>query len=194
MKRKINVGFTLAELLIALALLGVVATFTIPKVLQSQQDQSYKAKAKEAAGSIAAAYSILKQNNLLTSNTRPVDLTPYLNYTSVDTSTSIDWVQTAGSLSCTATEPCYKLHNGGTLRFMDVYFSGTGTTNAIYFDFDPDGVNSGSTSGPGKSVEFVLYYTGRLTTYGAHTDNTVSSAGTRVNAIPAYDPSWFGWN
>lgn len=40
-------GFTLAELLIALAILGVIATFTIPKILQAQQNQKKQAILKE---------------------------------------------------------------------------------------------------------------------------------------------------
>jgi prepilin-type N-terminal cleavage/methylation domain-containing protein len=40
-------GFTLAELLIALALLGIIASFTIPKVLESSTNAKYKAMAKE---------------------------------------------------------------------------------------------------------------------------------------------------
>ncbi len=39
-------GFTLAELLMALAILGVIATFTIPKILGAQQSSSSNAKAK----------------------------------------------------------------------------------------------------------------------------------------------------
>ena len=40
-------GFTLAELLIALLILGVIATFTIPKVLQSQESSQQKSVFKE---------------------------------------------------------------------------------------------------------------------------------------------------
>lgn len=46
-------GFTLAELLIALAILGVIATFTIPKILTTQQNSKYNAMAKEVASSFA---------------------------------------------------------------------------------------------------------------------------------------------
>ena len=45
-------GFTLAELLISLAILGVIATFTIPKVLYSQQDSQKKAVFKEVIASL----------------------------------------------------------------------------------------------------------------------------------------------
>lgn len=42
-----RLGFTLAELLIALTILGVVATFTIPKILSSQQNDKKKAVFRE---------------------------------------------------------------------------------------------------------------------------------------------------
>ncbi|MEB3287336.1 MAG: prepilin-type N-terminal cleavage/methylation domain-containing protein [Vampirovibrionales bacterium] len=46
-------AFTLAELLIALAILGVIATFTIPKVLTAQADQQKKAVFKETIAALA---------------------------------------------------------------------------------------------------------------------------------------------
>ncbi len=55
-KQRYASGFTLAELLIALALLGVIATFTIPKVLQANTDAKYNAEAKETIQMIANAY------------------------------------------------------------------------------------------------------------------------------------------
>lgn len=47
-------GFTLAELLISLAILGVIATFTIPKVLNAQQDSKRKAVLRETLASLEA--------------------------------------------------------------------------------------------------------------------------------------------
>ncbi|MBL8031855.1 MAG: prepilin-type N-terminal cleavage/methylation domain-containing protein [Candidatus Doudnabacteria bacterium] len=52
-------GFTLAELLIALVILGVIATFTIPKVLYANQNTKYNAIAKEAMGTIRPSLSTL---------------------------------------------------------------------------------------------------------------------------------------
>jgi Tfp pilus assembly protein FimT len=54
---KWQVGFTLAELFIALGILGMIATFTIPKVLQTQQGNQYRSAAKETAAMVSEAYA-----------------------------------------------------------------------------------------------------------------------------------------
>lgn len=48
-------GFTLAELLISLAILGVIATFAIPKVLSSQQDGQRVALVRETFAALSEA-------------------------------------------------------------------------------------------------------------------------------------------
>jgi prepilin-type N-terminal cleavage/methylation domain-containing protein len=50
--RNASLGFTLAELLIALGILGVIATFAIPKILVAQQDTKRKAVLKETMAAL----------------------------------------------------------------------------------------------------------------------------------------------
>lgn len=62
-------GFTLAELLIALTILGVIATFTIPKILQGQQNAQRKSIVKETVASFSQiAYEGYLKGELDTSN------------------------------------------------------------------------------------------------------------------------------
>ncbi|MGE0200649.1 MAG: type II secretion system protein [Candidatus Melainabacteria bacterium] len=51
MKRNV-IGFTLAELLIALAILGVIATYAVPKILTAQSDSKKQAICKETLAAI----------------------------------------------------------------------------------------------------------------------------------------------
>lgn len=51
-----KLGFTLSELLISLAILGLIAVFAIPKVVQALTEQQLKAAGKEA---ISTLYSVL---------------------------------------------------------------------------------------------------------------------------------------
>lgn len=188
-------GFTLAELLIALSILGIIATFTIPKVLVSQQDTTYKANAKDVMAAMSAAYHQCKLEGRLTTATKIGDLTPYLNYVRVNT-TSVDDNYGDPTLNCAgSTYDCLNLHNGGVLAYRDsASFGGSASTNALPFFFDPDGkVTDGTTNGPGKSVVFFIYYNGRLTERAdvlQGTSNTVSSYG----PITGKTPPWFSWN
>jgi len=193
--RRSIAGFTLAELLIALVILGVIATFTIPKVLQSQQDTKWKSMAKEVASIISGAYSAYQLQNSASSQVKPMDFTPFINYVQLDNTTSskIDHVPGQLALDCTAGQPCLLLHNGGSLRLTNQTFGGTAGTNAIRIYFDPDSKYSGSANGEGKSVLFFLYYSGRLRTKASIEPNTCDESTCR-NPDLTEDPAWFSWN
>ena len=105
-------AFTLAELLIALAILGVIATFTIPKILDSGSSSEFNTKAKETAGMISEALQIHKLNGQLSSSTISADLTQYMNYVRAETAGGlIDHYHTATFQACSASaqQPCLKV-------------------------------------------------------------------------------------
>ncbi len=180
-------GFTLAELLSALAILGVIATFTIPKVLNASTNGQFNATAKEAAGMLTEAYGAYRLENSDPSGTMSwVDITPYMNYVRVDTATNAI-TSSGGSDFCgNGGRTCLRLHNGSLIWAGNVRtFGGTSDLNAnfIYFNPAPD-------DGVTRAVAYILYYNGRFTSRPHMLSGTVSSAG----AISAgTDPTWFEW-
>ncbi len=191
-------GFTLAELLISLAILGVIATFTIPKILSTQQNGQYNAEAKEVAAMISGAYQQAQLAGSVDANTKSGDLTPYMNYLKYDTSgILIDSHPGGDSRTCDAVNPCIWLHGGGVIWLQNLSsFGGVTNNHMIEFTFDPDGAYSGSSAdSPGKAVQFSLYYNGFLTTRGKVKPSSCDSlySSCTINPNPAYDPSWFSW-
>jgi prepilin-type N-terminal cleavage/methylation domain-containing protein len=190
---KHRTGFTLAELLIALAILGVIATFTIPKVLYAQQNAKYNAIAKEAMSTISAAYQQAQFAGIVSSSTTAGDLTPYMNFVATDTSTLIDDWQTGTTWGCDSSVRCLKLHNGAILAYDNRTFTGrpgsVAKDNLLLFQIDPDGVYSGTTNGPGKALAIVLYYDGGIGTQGNPRPNSNYSTW----GSPSYEPPWFSW-
>jgi prepilin-type N-terminal cleavage/methylation domain-containing protein len=174
MNRLREKAFTLAELLIALVILGVIAAFTIPKVLQSQQSQEWKATTKEASAMVSGAFQAYLLANKVSTATEFADLTPYMNYVALDTSSQIDrYYNSAGTFNCgDAGEICLRLHNGTMLRGHDESdlsgYDGNDAVHAMFFEIDPDGkvTTDGSATSPGKCVILILYANGRLTTWG----------------------------
>jgi prepilin-type N-terminal cleavage/methylation domain-containing protein len=194
-------GFTLSELLISLALLGVIAVFTIPKILITQQDSRYNATAKEVVAMISEAYLRLKQDKGISTSTSSGDLSPYMNYVSVaNPASEIDGLGDGGTSytrDCDIT--CLRLHSGGILKLTSnscggvTAFGGTSATHSISFTFDPDGLPYATAGGTGTAIEFLLFYNGRVTTRGEQAGyaNSCFSAG---GPFPSLNPSWFSWN
>ena len=183
--RRAHKGFTLAELLIALAILGVIATFTIPKILSAQTSSQATAIAKEAASMFNAAFTTYSMNNTLSTGTTAGVLTQYMNYVAVDTTTAYTGSGGTALSTCSAALPCLKLHNGGILQYSTAQ-SFSATTGGIEFEVDPDG--NGTIGG----IEFIQFYNGRLSTVGANGGHPTTSASVfaNINTDPSYLTNW----
>jgi len=176
MSRQPQFGFTLAELLIALAILGEIATFTIPKIISAQTNSKNNAVAKETMSAMGAAYQQLQAN---TSGTMPTSttagaLTQYMNYVAVDSTSSIDGYPTGPATLACGTFFCLRLHSGALLLLPPaVSFGSNGYIDGM---IDPDG----QVTSKNDTLVVIIYSNGRVTQYG-------EVAGS------SYTPSWFSW-
>ncbi len=157
---KAGAGFTLAELLIALAILSIISTFTIPKIMSIQSDARNNAIVKEAAASIEQILMSRRARGLVAPDTKMSDLAADLNYVRKDTSAStvVDIPPGYGTTDCATVQYCYVLHNGSIVYGYNSAFNGfvpfdaSGTSNAIMFQVDPDGKVTNASSDLGKAV------------------------------------------
>lgn len=191
-----NKGFTIAELLISLAILSVIAVFTIPKIIGASTDSRFNAIAKEDIAALSGSIQNLKATGNMNASTKWSDIVAYLNYITLDSSGSlIDAQYSTTTYTCSSARTCIRMHNGSVIMYRtSISFGGTGNLNAMHVHIDPDGVvtNGGTTDGPGKAVAVFFYYNGRVADEGNIDVNTQNNSAT-YNPNTGNVPPWFSW-
>lgn len=194
-------GFTLLEVLIAVAILGVIATFAIPKILQASGDAKMTAVFKESMAAVSGSYTAYDQVQGLSYGANGTNgatlLDTYLNHvrklSSGHTEASVTTAHGDEIFNCSTSEPCYELHNGAWLQAgaaANDGFQERSATHAIQFNLDPDGLGRGA-----GMVTVYMLANGRLVTYS---DNQGVPAGLGPAALPDAeldtDPEWATWS
>jgi len=162
-------GFTLSELLVSLAVLGLIAAFAVPKVLTSVGNSTLLANAKEAISTISGAYEALKAdfNGMLPTTTglqmvtgipSKMSFNQIGNYTRGAAGTADTFVQAAAPAAATH---AVRFANNAIIAFnpADTFSNGGAVATRlgrVVFEVDPDGI------GPNKGFTVQLGYDGRV--------------------------------
>ena len=212
-------GFTLAEMLIALALIGIIAALLIPKLLGSTNGNAKRSTVLQSAMAITHAledYSEGGTTNSIKASTSATSLMPYFNYIEVVTTGNLDGTEANGpgggesTWDCASEITCLRMHSGGYLGFLNGGFGnsanpGAPTTgnptdlNSIWLLVDTDGSPSinGKASDSNNSIWLVLYPTGKIKSWSTIDPGTayINNSGALTAAVPlaASDPDWFYW-
>jgi prepilin-type N-terminal cleavage/methylation domain-containing protein len=167
-------GFTLTELMIALGLVGILASIALPALLNAPQQGLVSARAKRGQATVASAYTQFVNDRGRSSTLRLNDFVDNINHTGEVTTGLMDAPPsgTAISFDCAdATIACYRLQDDSVLVYDTTQpFGGTTNWHAISYFIDPDGRYEGSvttnTTSISKSTQFLLYYDGKTRTAG----------------------------
>lgn len=115
-------AFTLAELLIALVILGVIATFTIPKVLTTQQNSQRTAVFREVIASLYQVAEAGVLEGVFTPTSQDSDQGPYfldkLNFVKLCSTDSLAqgcWDAAQGDIDYDDAEMGGVMHNGAAI-------------------------------------------------------------------------------
>ena len=127
MKRKRSYGFTLAEVLITLAIIGVVAALSIPAVISNSQQQEFKTGLRKAVSVLNSAITM----NMALDGESPYDNVDLYNYL----------MRHMSILKSTSRTGWYsKNRTGGSLNVN--YNSAFYTTDGMRFEFEDSGGSS----------------------------------------------------
>lgn len=137
-------GFTLPELLIGVALLGLIAIFTIPKVVQNIEKTNYSSIYKEAYSSFAnLTQEATQQNQGFGTNAEVLDwLASRLDYANFcPTNALTESCRTTIADNNWHTLPGFKLKNGSVVM-LDITLTSNKPLISVMIDVDGDKGNN----------------------------------------------------
>ena len=215
-------GLTLAEVIIALILLAVLASILMPPQLINTGEAKLLNQTKETGAELSLAYTSFASLQDPTYATTTANVTGRANYIRIVTDSSQN-IQvrfrvadgapdqgcdsTSGTLctsQCTAVKPCLVMQNGGLVQYdADANFNAIAfpapppppyNRYALRFLYDPDGSTAVQTA-----TAFYLFFGGRVSTEQnidrtlvTDTDNATPRYGS--TALSIRDPEYiFAW-
>ena len=158
LKLKKNKGFTLAEVLVTLVVIGVVAALCIPALIQNTQQAQYKSALKENNAVLSAALQRYMSDNagslsgtFIDANSFKNNITQYLNILKDCNGAGLGngWASSSNYMNGSANmstwdtftslnEPTIQLPNGSSVHF---YYSTHGSTTCSS-NFSADSLNN----------------------------------------------------
>jgi type II secretory pathway pseudopilin PulG len=170
-------AFTMAELVVGLGLLGLMAAIALPSVVQiKQNDGAVKVQLQTAVQRLSMAYTQYKLDYDPALTIGVAQLAPYLSQSKlVTTAATVNNWSDATSLTCnTATATCYTMGDGTTVATHPSYRFGKGNEVTLtdrclpfYVDIDSKYINGGATSDLNtRSALFFMMYSGQVLSVG----------------------------
>jgi prepilin-type N-terminal cleavage/methylation domain-containing protein len=173
-------GFTLAEALIAVTIVGIIATMTIPTILVETQDNNSFIRVKALCQRLMEASSRLE--NVSPDNLDPTgeELLQFTNFSTRKTDGST--LLTGSTQACSEDFPCYQFSDGSVVQTNNVP---PNQDDYTYFNIDPDGER-----GPREAMTVVYdHEMGRLTSYDALLADGFTSTPP-ASFVPFNDPEY----
>jgi prepilin-type N-terminal cleavage/methylation domain-containing protein len=196
-------AFTLAELIIALIIVGIIATLTVAGVNKSPSNKKALAATQAAAMEVQSAYTRYLLDYELMPEATFATFLPYLASRTQPYTGTLNSDANGGSLTCGSGDfACAKLSNGAViayktnLQFAQASASST-VDRCIPVIIDPDGKFVDSYKS--FAVYLVMEYGGRLeTTYEmpvatCNSYNITTAADVPINGDSIPLPDWWSW-
>lgn len=153
-------GFTLAELLIALSMLGIIATFTIPKLLNNTANNQKTSVLRETISTLSEAIYTGTKTNQFTGTPASYFLNTLNAYKQCPANANTEGCWSHVHFDGLSNYPGMILHNGATVNFSPTT-SGSGGQMAGYLYIDWNGADAPNTHGNDQMV--LCYSHGQVT-------------------------------